>query len=164
MNEIQSNGSDIILRPDKRRLALFCFTGLGFVIIGVMQIARREAGAISWLCILFFGLGVAVIGVQLLPGACYLHIREDGFRYCSSFRKSPLILWQDVSDFRVARVPPTGHRMVVFDWHTAPNRGPRRLNAGLVGATDGLPDSYGLRPEELVDLLNAWRSLAGWDR
>lgn len=155
-------GTEIVLRPSKRRTTLYFLGCLGFVIIGAMQIARHEAGVIGWLCVLFFGLCVAVFAIQFIPGASYLRIRSDGFRFCSLFRKSPQILWRDVSNFRVTSVPPSGHRIVVFDWHAAPNRGVRRMNRHLVDATDGLPDSYGLSPEELAELLNAWRSRASW--
>lgn len=79
--------------------------------------------------------------------------------FCSLFRKSPVIRWEDVSSFRVASVPPSG-QMVLFDWYTASNRAVRRVNRGLTGATDGLPDSYGLSPQELADLLNTWRARA----
>jgi hypothetical protein len=82
-----------------------------------------------------------------------------GFR-----QRSGAILWRDVSDFRVAPVPPSGHRLVPFDWHAAPNSRVRRINTHLIDATDGLPDSYGLRPEELADVLNTWRSRATFDR
>ena len=165
MHEAQTNAEDneIILRPSKKRAALYLFVCLGFVIVGAMQVARHEAGIIGWLSVLFFGLCIAVFVLQFLPSAAYLRIRRDGFRFCSLFRESPLILWRDVSDFRVARLPPSGHRIVVFDWHIAPNRNVRQINKHLVDASDGLPDSYGLRPEELADLLNAWRSRATWD-
>jgi hypothetical protein len=161
MHEDQTNAEDneIVLRPSKKRAALNLFVCLGFVIVGAI-LARHEARIIGWLSVLFFGLCTAVFVLQFLPNASYLRIRRDGFRFCSLFRQSPLILWRDVSDFRVARVPPTGHRIVVFDWQAAPNRNVRRINRHLVDASDGLPDSYGLRPEELADLLNAWRSRA----
>ncbi|MEI9974065.1 MAG: hypothetical protein WDO73_19650 [Ignavibacteriota bacterium] len=50
--------------------------------------------------------------------------------------------------------------MVVFDWIARPQRGVRRLNRVLAGATDGLPDSYGMKPQALADLLNSRRSSA----
>jgi len=159
MDDVQDaeRGADILLRPDRRRIVLFFLACLGFVAIGITPIAWHGPSAIVWLCILFFGICGAAFLAQLFPGASYLHIRGNGFEYCSLFRKSPLILWQDVSDFRVVRIPPSGKRMVVFDWDAAPGYGARRFNRSLIGATDGLPDSYGLRPEELAELLNDWR-------
>jgi hypothetical protein len=123
-----------------------------------MEVTLHEDRIVGWLCVLFFGSCVAFFAVQLVPGASYLRIRSEGFRRCSLFRKGPLILWRDVSDFRVASVPPTGHRIVVFDWHAAPNRSSRQIDRHLLGGTDALPDNYGLRPEELAELMNEWRS------
>jgi hypothetical protein len=53
-----------------------------------IEIAQHDAGVIGWLCVLFFGLGAVVFAAQFAPGACYLRIRSDGFRFCSLFRKS----------------------------------------------------------------------------
>lgn len=125
-----------------------------------LQIIRHKADAIDWLGVSFFGLGVVVFVVQLIPSASYLRIRSEGFMFCALFRKSPLIPWQDVSHFRVGNVPPKGHPLVVFDWHTGSHRGLRQVNRYLVDDTDALPDTYGLSPEELADLLNMWRSRA----
>ena len=150
-----------MLRPSKRKHIAYLFGCLAFVVIGALQVSNRQAGAIGWLCLLFFGLGVVAFTAQIIPGASYLRVRSEGFMFCSLFRKSPVILWRDVSSFRVASVPPSGHRLVVFDWYTASNRSVRRINQHLTGATDGLPDSYGLSPQGLAYLLNTWRS--AWD-
>lgn len=105
-----------------------------------------------------FGLGIFVFALQFIPRASYLRITNEGFTFCSLFRKSPLFLWNDVSGFRVASVPPSRHPLIVFDWHAKPDRSIGRINRHLVGATNGLPDTYGLRPEELADLMNSRRS------
>ena len=34
----------------------------------------------------------------------------------------------------------------------------RRINAALTGFEAALPDSYGLRPEELADLMNSYKA------
>jgi hypothetical protein len=161
MDEAQViESSEIVLHPDKRRAALYLSASLAFVIIGITQVAGHKASVVGWSCVLFFGICAAVFLAQFFPGASYLRLRSEGFMFCSLFRKSPLILWRDVSDFRVVRLPPSGKPLVVFDWHAAPNRGVRQLNRRLVDATDGLPDSYGLRPDQLAELMNAWRSHA----
>ena len=161
MDEAQVfENSEFVLRASKRKQIKALFVCFAFVGIGVWEVSSRAAGAFGWLCTLFFGLGVAVFTVQLMPGASYLRVRRGGFMYCSLFRKSPVIPWRDVSIFRVASVPPSGIRLVVFDWHTASHPAVRRVNQHLTGATDGLPDSYGLSPQELADLLNTYRSRA----
>ncbi len=129
------------------------FVGIGLKALG-------EKPAIGWLCTIFFGFGVVVFVVQLFPGASYLRITKEGFQFCALFRKSPLFLWRDVSTFRVARLPPAGSRMVVFDWSAKPERGVRSFNRAVAGATDGLPDNFGMKHQALADLLNEWRSRA----
>jgi hypothetical protein len=44
--------------------------------------------------------------------------------------------------------------MVVFDWSAKPERGVRSLNRAVAGASDGLPDNYGMKHQALADLLN----------
>jgi hypothetical protein len=64
----------------------------------------------------------------------------------------------DVSDFRVSAVPNFGHKLVVYDWNNAHSGRIRGVNRVLVGASDGLPDTYGMEPQALADLLNIRRS------
>jgi|SRR5579862_2002015 len=142
-----------------------CLFGcLALFVFGVWQVSIRDAGPLAWLYTLFFGLCTAIFIAQIVPGASYLQVRRDGFMYCSLFRKFPVIPWQDVSVFRVASVPPSGFSLVVFDWQTSSHPVVRRVNQHLIGATAGLPDSYGLSPQELADLPNTWRSRATGSR
>lgn len=161
MDEAQViESGEIELRPDKGKSALYLSVCLAFVFLGMTPSVRHQAGMVGWACVLFFGMCAVVFLVRFFPGASYLRLRSDGFTFRSLFRKSPLILWRDVSDFRVVQLPPLGHPLVVFDWHAAPDRGVRQLNRKLVDATDGLPDTYGLQPDQLAALMNAWRSRA----
>ena len=95
-----------------------------------------------------------------MPSASYLSLTTEGFIVSALFRKWPLIRWEDVSEFRVAAAPPTGMKMVVFDWHRSTKPRLRRINRALVGAGEGLPDTYGLKPGDLAELLNRWRKAA----
>src|SRR6185295_6464429 len=134
--------SEIILRPGRGKMIGYLIVCAVFVVMGV----TASRGVLGWLSTSFFGLGVVVFAAQLLPRASYLRMTRDGFVCCSLFRKSPLISWREVSSFRVATVPPN-QRMVVYDWEGASRQGVRRLNRALVGATDGLPDTYGMKPQ-----------------
>jgi len=139
------------------RAALYLFACLVFVVIGMTQVAQRRAGMTGWPCVLFFGIGAAVLSVRFVPGASYLRLRGDGFRFCSLFRTSPLFLWRDVSGFRVARLPSFGHPVVIFDWRAAPDRGAspaqaharflrdrrRSKGSGTAGSEGGLPGTHG---------------------
>jgi len=134
-----------------RLLASLAFVAVGFVTIS------SGGKVITWLSVGFFALCAAVFALQLMPGASYLRITDEGFVFCSLFRKSPLILWREVSDFRVASVPRSHHKLIVFDSNNALQSRIRSVNRALVGASDGLPDAYGLKPQELADLLNSRR-------
>jgi len=133
---------------------------LGFVCIGAFQVVQHAGSAGGWICVVFFGLCSAVFAASFNPHAAYLQIQNEGFIVCSLFRKSPMVRWEEVSSFRVARPSLGGHRMVVYDWLAPSNSRLRRVNRRLIGATDALPESYGLRLEELTELLNAWRQRA----
>lgn len=53
-------------------MTVYLFGCSAFAIIGALQILRHEEIAIGWLCVVFFGLGVAVFAVQFIPSASYL--------------------------------------------------------------------------------------------
>jgi hypothetical protein len=120
--------------------------------------ARKEPGFVPWMFLFFFGLCAAVFVAQLLPGASYLRLHGEGFDVCSLYRKWPTIRWESTSYFRVTRLPPVGHALVVFDAEGLGKETLQAINRGLTGAAAGLPDTYGMKPQELADLMNAWRS------
>ena len=161
MDEAQGTpAGEIELTPDKQRTAAYLFGCVAFVFLGMIDVSRHHGGMIAWVCVLFFGIGAAVFAIRLIPGASYLRLSGPGFQIRNLYRDNPLILWRDISEFRVVRLPPTNRPVVVFNWYAAPNRGMRQLNTRLTDATDSLPDTYGLQPEELAAYMNAWRSRA----
>jgi hypothetical protein len=147
----------LVLRPSKRRAVLYLLLCLALTVMDVFVIVGGGK-VIGWFGVVFFGAGVLIFVVQLIPGASYLHLAPDGFVVCSLFRKWPVIRWEDVSEFQVASVPPSRMKMIVFDWAQAPKPQLRKINRALVGAGDALPDTYGLEPQELADIMNDWRS------
>jgi hypothetical protein len=50
--------------------------------------------------------------------------------------------------------------MIVFDWDARAGRRIAKINRALVGAGSALPDTYGMKAEELAELMNEWRSRA----
>ena len=149
----------MVLHPSRLKLAGLLVGCAVFFAIGIGAL-RNHSPVVGWMCTLLFGVAFVVFVVQLLPGASYLRITPEGFEFCAIFRRSPLIRWGDVSEFRVAKLPPGGNRMVVFDWKTRPQGGVRKINRALAGATDGLPDNYGMKHQALADLMNERRSRA----
>jgi hypothetical protein len=147
----------VVLRPSKKKLIWFLLVSLAFVAVGLQMISHGEFLG-GWLGVLFFGSGGVVFGIQLVPGASYLRISSEGFAVCTLFRRHPIVSWKEASAFRVALVPPRRTKMVLYDRASgAPQRAARRINQFLVGADEGLPDTYGMKPQDLADFLNDWR-------
>lgn len=131
--------------------------GLGclvFTIIGIWMIINGEM--IGWLSLLFFGILLLTSIVYMLPNASYLKLESDGFTTCSMFRACK-VRWADVTTFVVGRVFP--NKMVMFNFEPTYSRTQklRAFNVGLVGFEASLPDNYGLKAEELAELLNKFK-------
>ncbi len=143
-------------------LLLLC---LAFVLGGVWMIQDGEK--LGWLVMGFFGLGPPVFLVQMLPGASYLQLDEDGFTFCNLYRRTR-IRWRDVESFGVVNLGAGGfrsRRMVGFDYvsgHPDHGRG-RALSKSLAGVEGALPDNYGWDVEELAALMNELRRRAYGD-
>ena len=129
----------LLLRPARWKLLVMLAVSLAFTTIGALMI-RDNQGIKAWLSASFFGLCSTVFAIQLFPRASYLHLRPDGFVACTLFRRWPLVRWDSVSEFQVVAVPPLGKKMVVYN-----------------DATATLPDTFGLKPDQLAELLNEWR-------
>jgi hypothetical protein len=147
------------LPPSRTKTLFLLAVSLAFTAIGAAMILSG-GGIANWFCGVFFGVCSTAFTIQLWPGASYLLLLPDGFVVCLLFRRRPLIRWDSVSEFRVALVPASGMRMVVFSRDPSPNPRLASINRRLVGDTDGLPDSYGRKPDQLADVLNEWRRRA----
>lgn len=148
--------SPTLLRPRRGKWLLLALASLAFVLAGVSLGADSlwdRAG------IAFFGLCFLVSLVTMLPGGAYLRLTSEGFTMCSLFR-THTFRWADVEGFVVGRVLLSRKVMVKFAGSFPRSRALRWLNVRLFGFEGALPDSYGLRPEELADLLNAYKASA----
>lgn len=153
-------GDTLVLRPSPWKLLLMLAASLGFVTIGVFIMPPDDWT--RWLVIGFFGLCAAVFGVQLLPGASYLKLDRDAFTFTALFRATR-VEWTDVSSFSTGYVGP--NRLVLFDLSdtridTTSKRVSATLSRGLTGASGALPDTYGMKPEALAEVMNTWRERA----
>lgn len=130
-------------------LLVFC----AFTYTGILMI--RDEKAAGWLCAIFFGLGIPISILQLLPGSSYLKLDKDGFTFSSMYRPKK-IAWKDVLEFGTYR-PPRAAEMVGFTLRTDSQTAGHRLSAGLSGWHGGLPDTYGRSAKDLAELLEDWR-------
>jgi hypothetical protein len=147
------------LSTDPRRL-LFLMVGaaiFGGVTFWVLQ--HEPFGwfetIVLWLCVVGCAAAIPLMIVLMLQGSS-LRLDGEGLQVRHAFRRH-FTRWADASVFEVSDGPAP---MVIFD--DAASRGGTlgAINAGIVGRSGGLPDSYGLSHEELARLLNAWRQRA----
>ena len=144
------------LKPSPWSLLLLLAISSGFVASGAFLIGQGEFLG-GWLCVGFFGLGVLVALVSLLPGSNYLELTTSGLEVSSLYRKW-FVRWTDVQEFFPVVV--STKRLVGWDYsptYTAQSLG-RNISRGLAGIEAALPDTYGLSAEALATLLNEWRT------
>ena len=82
------------LRTTRKSMLLLLLGSGAFVVAGFFVLPTHPAAAYG--AIAFFGLGVVVALIQLLPGSSYLELDERGFTTCTMFRKG-FERWEDVA-------------------------------------------------------------------
>ena len=74
---------ELTLYPTKTKHFMLLLISLAFTAIGIwMGIDGKWMG---FLCAAFFGLGILIFIIQLLPGSSYLRLYKDEFEYCAFF-------------------------------------------------------------------------------
>lgn len=153
-------GQTVVFRPSSAKVIGWLVVSAAFVAGGIFMVLAGQWD--GWLAIVFFGLGVVVFGLQLLPNSTYLRVGPDGFTVCSLFRLHSCC-WSDVGAFKVGRIGTK--EMVVFSF-SKEYRGPRRLSrlkVHLVGADAAVAaaGSWNVGMHQLADLLNRYRERYG---
>ena len=141
---------DVTLTPSRPKgfgymvmCAAFCAGG------GAMISSGIKAG---WYVTAVFGIGILVFLVMLLPGSSHLRLDSKGFVIRSLYRETRYA-WTDAAGFGVAVAGV--RRMVAFNFTPGFVRS-RGLSKRLSGWDAALPDAYGLRPDRLEALMNAY--------
>lgn len=144
-----------ILRPNPIKTIAFLIVGALFVVIGFYLM--EENPFMAWIAIIFFGSGVIVFAIQLMPDSSILKLSNDGFEVKNLF-KSDFTKWSDVNQFRVGYAGQT--KMVMFDFsrdHKKHNVG-KKVAKFLSGNEGALPETYGMKAKDLSELMNDWKS------
>ena len=126
----------------------------GFVALAFLVGPRQST--LAWLTGGFFGLGVVVALIAMIPGSGFLRLEPKGMSVRSLYRTWHLA-WADVAEFYVASV--AGRKMVCWEYaagFSGQARG-RAFSRAISGVEAGLPDTYGIPAAELASLLNDWR-------
>lgn len=150
-----------VLWPSRFKWLLVLAVSLTFVVVGLLAlfgprpVGPEDAWAM-WLCVGFFGLGAGASLLQFLPQSSFLRLHADGFTVRTLYREATY-RWEDVDPFGVVAI--RHNRMVGFNYvpHFDRAKRLRRAVAALAGFEGALPDTYGLKAEELADLMNEYK-------
>jgi hypothetical protein len=150
--ELSPERAPVTLHPSRKRTLGLGLVSLLFVAVGAA--AAADGAAIGWASVVFFGSCLLVFATLLLPGAAYLRLDERGFTVCNLFRTARFD-WRDVRDFRTYST--RGGTLVGFDFTQASGSLGRSTARRLACVEGGLPNTYGLKAEEVAELLTVWR-------
>ena len=152
--------SELTLQTSKAKSLLLLLASLLFTVGGVFM--ARDGELTGHVGYVFFGLCSLAYVVQLITGGGYLKLKEDEFEFFSGFGRKQCVSWDDVDSFGVAvvrnlsryYVPPT--RLVGWNYKQGVDvsKFGRVTSKTLSGREACLPDTYGMKLEELVSLLN----------
>ncbi|MGA9342387.1 MAG: STM3941 family protein [Rhodanobacteraceae bacterium] len=155
MHQIGASSLPVELHPSGTRMVMLLLGSMAFVAIGVWQLPAHMA--MGYASIGFFGLCALVFLLQLHPKCSYLSLRPEGFTFCALFRKHE-VKWADARAFTTVRIGPNKTVGWSYSNQFHAHARMRVLNRALAGIDAALPDSYGMRPEDLASLLNQLRS------
>ena len=152
--------TELTLHTSKAKRLLLLLASLLFTVAGVFLAQDGElTGHVAYA---FFGLCSVAYMVQLTTGGGYLKLRDDEFEFVFGFGRKQCVKWDDVDSFRVAvarnlsryYVPPT--RLVGWNYKQSVDvsKFGRVTSKTLSGREACLPDTYGMKMEELLSLLN----------
>jgi hypothetical protein len=144
----------------KKWFSLLLICGL----IGAGGLAMVHYGiSDGWFLLVVFGALTIISLGMLLPGASALTLDGLGFDVTKFFR-SHRARWQDVKrfdTFELHRSRPTwlvaAEKMVIYDDVRATSGILATVNKTLADHNAFLPDTYGLKGEELAWLMTQWR-------
>jgi len=145
---------ELTLHSSKKKYLLLLAVSIIFTWAGMAMISDGETA--GWLPFIFFGLGILVSIVTMLPGASYLRLSTEGYEVCSLFRKHT-VKWRDIGPLGVGIS--SGNKMVVFDYSPSYTEhvSSRQLAKNMTGFEGALHDTFGMSAEELAEVMNEWR-------
>ncbi len=144
------------LRTPRAKLIFFLFSTFlfGFALGGVALYSDLDllGKALMWLGAAGSAAAIVPFTLAILRGST---LRLDALEMqVWQGLKTTRHRWEDVSPFSVVDV---GIPMVVFDDATMEDGALVQFNRDNVGRGGGLPDTYGMMPQDLAWLLNEWR-------
>lgn len=143
------------LHTSKIKTLPFLIGTLVFTVIGIYMIL--DEAEMGWFVAISFGIGSTIFAVNMLPQASYLNLDEKGFEMSSLFKKSRYE-WDEINHFSHGSF--NGNKMVTFYFAKEFQRAKklRKLASIMGGAEGALHDTFGLKAEELAELMNAYKA------
>ncbi len=143
-----------IFRPNKVKVfALFLLSSM-FVALSVFII--DENPTMSWISIIFFGLGIVISLIQFYPNSTYLKLTYEGFEVKSLFRSS-FTRWTDIKDLEERSF--RGNKMIFFDYtekHEKYKKG-NKLAKFLSVKEGSIQSIYDIKTKDLLDLMKYYK-------
>jgi len=141
----------------KRSSTIWLMLGSASFVAAGIWIAR-SGKSMGYVGAAFFGLTFLVAVIQLIPGSAFLLIDSSGITFSSLFRKTSLS-WSVFQELFVVRMSQNGLKVVdMIGFNFVPtydrSRAGRAIATTLTGCEGALPDTYGMKAEELARLLN----------
>ena len=102
---------------------------------------------------IFFGLGLLVGLILLLPNSSFLELDSDGFVVRNLFRDLRLS-WAQVDRFEVRRIGIRKTVTLTFVQSYTPLARARAMIRTVAGSDGALPDTYGMSAEDLAHMMN----------
>jgi len=143
-----------VLRPSRRRNALRVAIGVVLCAFGTAMLATGYWGGLVPLAIGLWPLSLAFLVAFRAP-AYELHLDENGFRVHDAFgRVAHDIGWAELADMKV--VGANAYSFLVLAWVCSPRkpkRGRWRWKRGAKDDDGCMPDTYGMKADELGRLM-----------
>lgn len=155
-----SDSLPMILHPSRPRAILYL---LFCTLLGAFGVQiEHPVGAAFFVA--FSAIGLLVFGMQLVPALAYLRLTQEGFSYRFGRRRGS-VRWSEVDRFDVREALGWYTRLKFVEWiyvrryEELPSATGRRYSFG--GGSGVLPDTYGMKAEALVELMNGLRRKLG---
>lgn len=152
-----SREEHVVLRRPSRSTFILIGVGVAMALLG-LELVREGYGATGWGIVVMFGAMAVIAGITVMPGSTQLELDASGFWTTTLFQKGEPIRWEEVAGFETAEVGGkrrAGFRLTDASKPVADRDGAPRPAGGLDGV---FTRDYGLKPEELAETLNEWRS------
>jgi hypothetical protein len=161
-SEEYPNGEIRVLKASRFKWAVLLFTGAVFAFAGVLIFFAAPGGRVGGVVVFaFFGLGAVVAAVQLVFRST-LTMTPEGFTFTGLGRRVTRA-WKDIDSFVPVRTSALSSMVGIRLAVSAEQRSRLRKAAINIWGYDGgaIPETYGMRADELAALMNQWRDRYG---